>query len=190
MAGHSHWARIKRKKSVTDARRGRLWSKLSRAVIVAARAGGPDPGENLSLRYAIDKAKEANMPSYIAYNQTSLGVARAALGQVEQGFEHVRQAIKIHFETEQTPQCLLSLYYLILLCTQHPSQLGRLGLSKDLFYSIVNFVAQHPFNYRPIGDRARLLQAELTASIPPDSMVPESELPLDLIVMSVLGDTS
>lgn len=135
-------------------------------------------------------AKEANMPSYIAYNQTSLGVAHAALGQVEQGFEHVRQAIKIHFETEQTPQCLLSLYYLILLCTQHPSQLGRLGLSKDLFYSIVNFVAQHPFNYRPIGDRARLLQAELTASIPPDSMVPESELPLDLIVMSVLGDTS
>ena len=62
MAGHSHWSRIKRKKGVTDARRGRLWSKLSRAVIVAARTGGGDPRDNLSLRYAIDKAKQANMP--------------------------------------------------------------------------------------------------------------------------------
>ncbi|MBU0639557.1 MAG: YebC/PmpR family DNA-binding transcriptional regulator [Planctomycetes bacterium] len=62
MAGHSHWARIKRAKSVTDARRGRLWSKLARAVIVAARSGGGDPEANLSLRYAIDAAKAENMP--------------------------------------------------------------------------------------------------------------------------------
>ncbi len=62
MAGHSHWARIKRKKGVTDARRGRLWSKLARVIIVAARSGGGDPNQNLSLRYAIDKAKQANMP--------------------------------------------------------------------------------------------------------------------------------
>lgn len=61
MAGHSHWARIKRAKSVTDARRGRMWSKLSRAIIVAARNGG-DPDMNLTLRYAIDAAKAANMP--------------------------------------------------------------------------------------------------------------------------------
>jgi YebC/PmpR family DNA-binding regulatory protein len=62
MSGHSHWARIKRAKSVTDARRGRLWSKLARAVIVAARHGGADPEMNLALRYAIDAAKDANMP--------------------------------------------------------------------------------------------------------------------------------
>lgn len=62
MAGHSHWARIKRKKGVTDARRGRLWSKLSRDLIVAARAGGGDPEMNARLRLAIDKAKAANMP--------------------------------------------------------------------------------------------------------------------------------
>jgi YebC/PmpR family DNA-binding regulatory protein len=61
MAGHSHWARIKRAKGVVDARRGRLWSKLSRAIIVAARNGG-DPDMNLSLRYAIDAARDANMP--------------------------------------------------------------------------------------------------------------------------------
>ena len=62
MAGHSHWARIKRAKSVTDARRGRAWSKLARAVIVAARQGGGDPDSNLALRYAIDAAKAENMP--------------------------------------------------------------------------------------------------------------------------------
>lgn len=62
MAGHSHWARIKRAKAVTDARRGRAWSKLSRAVIMAARSGGGDPDANLALRYAIEAAKAENMP--------------------------------------------------------------------------------------------------------------------------------
>ncbi len=62
MSGHSHWARIKRAKSVTDARRGRAWSKLSRAVIIAARQAGGDPETNLTLRYAIDAAKAENMP--------------------------------------------------------------------------------------------------------------------------------
>ena len=63
MAGHSHWARIKHKKAVVDHRRGRLWSKLSRHVIMAAKTGGGNPSENLSLRYAIEKAKAANMPN-------------------------------------------------------------------------------------------------------------------------------
>lgn len=63
MAGHSHWARIKRKKGANDAKRGRLWSKLARKIIVAAREGGGDPADNLQLRYAIDDAKDANMPN-------------------------------------------------------------------------------------------------------------------------------
>lgn len=62
MAGHSHWAGIKHKKAVVDAKRGKLWSKLARNIIVAAKQGGGDPAANLSLRYAIDKAKDANMP--------------------------------------------------------------------------------------------------------------------------------
>lgn len=62
MAGHSHWARIKRAKAVTDARRGRAWGKLSRAIIVAARSGGGDPDANLALRYAIEAARDGNMP--------------------------------------------------------------------------------------------------------------------------------
>jgi len=62
MSGHSHWAGIRYKKAATDAKRGRVWSKLARMIIVAAKTGGGDPAANLSLRYAIDKAKSANMP--------------------------------------------------------------------------------------------------------------------------------
>jgi YebC/PmpR family DNA-binding regulatory protein len=62
MSGHSHWAGIKHKKAAIDAKRGKVWSKLARALIVAAKAGGGDPAQNLALRYAIDKAKAANMP--------------------------------------------------------------------------------------------------------------------------------
>jgi YebC/PmpR family DNA-binding regulatory protein len=61
MAGHSHWAKIKRAKGATDAKRGKLWSKIARKIIIAAKNGG-DPRDNLSLRYTIDEAKAANMP--------------------------------------------------------------------------------------------------------------------------------
>ena len=62
MAGHSKWANIKHKKARVDAKRGKLWSKCSRAIMVAAKEGGPDPNANLNLRYAVDEAKAANMP--------------------------------------------------------------------------------------------------------------------------------
>lgn len=62
MAGHSHWAGIKHKKALIDNKRGKLWSKLSKAIIVAAKSGGGDPAMNLKLRYAIDAAKAVSMP--------------------------------------------------------------------------------------------------------------------------------
>ena len=62
MAGHSHWANISRKKSLIDNKRGKLWSKLAKAIIVAAKMGGGDPDANLRLRYAIDAAKAVSMP--------------------------------------------------------------------------------------------------------------------------------
>ncbi|MGE5609456.1 MAG: YebC/PmpR family DNA-binding transcriptional regulator [Bacillota bacterium] len=62
MSGHSHWAKIKRAKGANDAKRGKLWSKIARKIIIAARAGGGDPDQNLTLRYTIDEARSANMP--------------------------------------------------------------------------------------------------------------------------------
>jgi YebC/PmpR family DNA-binding regulatory protein len=61
MAGHSHWSKIKRAKGATDAKRGKVWSKIARKIIIAAKNGG-DPRDNLNLRYVIDEAKGANMP--------------------------------------------------------------------------------------------------------------------------------
>ncbi|HEY5639890.1 MAG TPA: YebC/PmpR family DNA-binding transcriptional regulator [Dehalococcoidia bacterium] len=63
MGGHSHWSTIKRQKGASDAKRGQLFTKLSREVSVAAREGGADPTMNPRLRLAIDKAKEGNMPA-------------------------------------------------------------------------------------------------------------------------------
>ncbi|MFV2066279.1 MAG: YebC/PmpR family DNA-binding transcriptional regulator [Pirellulales bacterium] len=62
MAGHSHWAGIKHKKALVDNKRGKLWSKLSKAIIVAARTGGGDTDMNLRLRYAINDARAVSMP--------------------------------------------------------------------------------------------------------------------------------
>ncbi len=62
MAGHSKWSNIKHKKEREDARRGKLFTKLSRQIAVAAREGGPDPAMNSRLRLAIDQARAANMP--------------------------------------------------------------------------------------------------------------------------------
>lgn len=63
MAGHSKWANIKRKKAKVDAERGKLFTKISRELFVAARQGGGDPEENFRLRLVMDKARAANMPS-------------------------------------------------------------------------------------------------------------------------------
>ncbi|HET7130310.1 MAG TPA: YebC/PmpR family DNA-binding transcriptional regulator [Gaiellaceae bacterium] len=62
MSGHSKWSSIKHKKGAADAKRGQLFSKLSKAIIVAAKQGGGDPMNNLSLQNAIEKAKSYSMP--------------------------------------------------------------------------------------------------------------------------------
>ncbi|BAQ62670.1 hypothetical protein YebC [Geminocystis sp. NIES-3708] len=63
MAGHSKWANIKRQKAVVDAKKGKTFTQLSRAIIVAARHGSPDPEGNFQLRTAIEKAKAASIPN-------------------------------------------------------------------------------------------------------------------------------
>ncbi len=63
MSGHSKWANIKRQKAVVDSKRGNIFTQLSRAIIVAARSGVPDPAGNFQLRTAIDKAKAAGIPN-------------------------------------------------------------------------------------------------------------------------------
>ena len=63
MSGHSKWATIKRKKGAIDAKRGKIFTKLGRELMVAVKEGGPDPDSNSKLRDAIAKAKANNMPN-------------------------------------------------------------------------------------------------------------------------------
>jgi len=84
MAGHSHWANIARKKAVVDAKRGKLWSKLAKAIIVAAKHGGGDPDANLRLRYAIDAAKAVSMPKDNIQRAIKAGTGELKGGDLEE----------------------------------------------------------------------------------------------------------
>jgi len=86
MSGHSKWSSIKHKKGAADAKRGQLFSKLTRAIIVAAREGGPDPAANLALQNAVEKAREASMPK----DNIERAIARGSGGAGNaDAYEHV-----------------------------------------------------------------------------------------------------
>jgi YebC/PmpR family DNA-binding regulatory protein len=82
MSGHSKWSSIKHKKGAADAKRGQLFSKLSRAIIVAAREGGADPDGNASLATAIQKARDASMPKDNIERAIARGAGTATEGEV------------------------------------------------------------------------------------------------------------
>src|SRR6478672_3722286 len=84
MAGHSPWANIKHRKAAVDAKRGKLWTKLSKAIIVAAKMGGGDPETNLRLRYAINDAKAVSMPKDNIERAIKRGTGEIAGGEVEE----------------------------------------------------------------------------------------------------------
>lgn len=83
MAGHSHWAKIKRAKASNDAKRGKMWSKIARKIIIAAKRGG-DPRDNLALRYVIDEAKAANMPKDTIQNAIKKGTGELGADNYEE----------------------------------------------------------------------------------------------------------
>jgi YebC/PmpR family DNA-binding regulatory protein len=86
MAGHSKWANIKHKKAATDAKRGKIFTRLIKEITVASRLGGPDPGSNPRLRLAVDKAREQNMPK-----DTIDNAAKRGAGQLDGvSYEEVR----------------------------------------------------------------------------------------------------
>jgi YebC/PmpR family DNA-binding regulatory protein len=84
MAGHSPWANIKHRKAAVDAKRGKLWTKLSKAIIVAAKMGGGDPDTNLRLRYAINDAKAVSMPKDNIERAIKRGTGEIDGGDVEE----------------------------------------------------------------------------------------------------------
>jgi YebC/PmpR family DNA-binding regulatory protein len=85
MSGHSKWSQIKRQKGANDTKRGALFTKVSREIMVAARAGGGDPDGNFRLRLAIDKARGVNMPM----DNIKRAIERAAGGAEGAQFEEI-----------------------------------------------------------------------------------------------------
>jgi len=83
MAGHSHSANIARRKGAVDEKRGRLFSKMARAIIVAARQGGGNPDANLDLKYAIERARAVSMPKDNIERAIKRGTGELAGGQLE-----------------------------------------------------------------------------------------------------------
>jgi len=84
MAGHSHWAGIKHKKALIDNKRGKLWSRLSKAIIIAAKLGGGDPDANVRLRTAIADAKAVSMPKDNIERAIKKGTGEIDGGNVEE----------------------------------------------------------------------------------------------------------
>lgn len=81
MSGHSKWSTIKRKKGKTDQQRGKIFSKIAKVIMIAAKEGGGDPEHNLSLKMCLDQAKSANMPKENIKRAIACGTGKNESGQ-------------------------------------------------------------------------------------------------------------
>jgi YebC/PmpR family DNA-binding regulatory protein len=135
MSGHSKWSSIKHKKGAADARRGKLFSKLSRAIIVAAREGGPDPDANLALANAIEKARENAMPKENIERAIARGTGAGGDGQAYEqvayeGYAPGGVAVFVEAVTDNRNRTAAEIRYLF---AKHDGNLGASGSVSWLF---------------------------------------------------------
>jgi len=137
MSGHSKWSSIKHQKGVTDARRGQLFTKLTREIIVAAREGGGDPDVNARLRLAIQKARDNSMPSdniERAIKRGSGTLEGAALEEVVlEGYGVNGAAILVKALTDNRNRTIQDVRHMF---TRHGGSLGESGCVAWLFDSM------------------------------------------------------
>ena len=135
MSGHSKWSTIKHKKGAADAKRGQLFTKLSKAIIVAAKEGGPDPAGNLSLQNAIEKAKSYSMPKDTIERAIARGAgtdADAAAYEtiVYEGYGPEGVAVLVEALTDNRNRTASDVRHLF---TKHGGNLGTTGAVAWLF---------------------------------------------------------
>ncbi len=134
MAGHNVWKKIKRKKAVTDARRGAQFTKLIKEITVAARQGGGDPAGNARLRTAIDAARVANMPSDNIDRAIKKGTGQLEGVQYEEvtyeGYGPGGAAIFIEVTTDNAKRTVADIRHMF---THHDGKLGTTGSVAHLF---------------------------------------------------------
>ena len=136
MSGHSKWAQIKRQKGVADARRGQLFTKLAREIMIAVRQGGANSESNFQLRLAIQKARDNNMPLENierAIKRGSGEAEAAALIEVKlEGYGPSGIAVLVEALTDNRNRAIQDVRRLF---TRHGSNLGESGCVSWLFES-------------------------------------------------------
>ena len=136
MSGHSKWSQIKRQKGVTDARRGQLFTKLTREIIVAVKQGGANQEANLQLRLAIQRARDGNMPLENierAINRASGGGEASELAAVTlEGYGPNGVAVLVEALSDNRKRAIQEVRRLF---TRHNSNLGESGCVSWLFES-------------------------------------------------------
>ena len=127
MSGHSKWAQIKHKKAATDAKRGKLFSRLSKMLTIAAKEGGPDPASNSRLAAAIEEAKKENLPK----DNIERAVKRASekdAGELKEVLYEIYgpggTAIIIHAVTDNSNRTTNEIKHLL---SEHGAKLGEKG---------------------------------------------------------------
>src|SRR6187455_3053903 len=158
MAGHSKWANIKHKKAATDAKRGKIFTRLIREITVAAKMGGADPSMNPRLRLAIDKATDQNMPK-----DTIERAAKRGAGDLEgvsyeeiryEGYGIAGAAVIVDCMTDNRTRTVADIRHAF---TKHGGNLGTDGSVAFLFKHCGQLV------FAPGTDENRLLEAALEA---------------------------
>ena len=129
MSGHSKWSSIKHKKGAADAKRGKLFSKLSRAIMVAAKEGGADPGTNLALQNAIEKARSYSMPKDNIERAIAKGAGEGADGAsfetvVYEGYGPEGVAVIVEALTDNRNRTAAEVRHLF---SKHGGNLGATG---------------------------------------------------------------
>jgi YebC/PmpR family DNA-binding regulatory protein len=129
LSGHSKWSSIKHKKGAADAKRGKLFSKLSRAIIVAAKEGGGDPAGNLALQNAIEKARSYSMPKDNIERAIAKGAGEGTDGSsfetvVYEGYGPEGVAVLVEALTDNRNRTASEVRHLF---TKHGGNLGATG---------------------------------------------------------------
>jgi YebC/PmpR family DNA-binding regulatory protein len=168
MAGHSKWANIKHKKAATDAKRGKIWTRLIKEITVAARMGGGDVNSNPRLRLAIDKAADANMPK----DNVTRAVQRGSGGLEGVNYEEIRYegygiggaAIIVDCMTDNRVRTVAEVRHAF---SKYGGNMGTEGSVSFMFKHVGQFL------FAPGVDEDKLMEAALDAGA--DDVIADDE---------------
>lgn len=134
MSGHSKWSTIKRKKAKIDAQKGKVFTRLSKEIIIAARNGGPDPSGNMRLKAAIEKAKEANIPNENVQRAIQKGAGGGEGANFEEfsyeGYGPGGVAILLYVATDNRNRTAAEVRHIL---SKHGGNLGETGCVSWMF---------------------------------------------------------